>query len=40
MVHEGKWQLVKTGDGNMLAIPPRMEMFHQLARGPDARTAA
>jgi hypothetical protein len=34
MVHEGKWQLVRSDDGRMLAIPPTHN-FHRLARGPD-----
>jgi hypothetical protein len=40
MVHEGKWQLVRTGDGEFLAIPPTMDMFKHMARGPDVGTAA
>src|SRR4029077_4835375 len=35
MVHEGKWQLVKTDDGQLLAIPPQLERFQHLARAPD-----
>jgi hypothetical protein len=35
MVHEGQWQLVKTDDGNLLAIPPQLDLFQRLARGPD-----
>jgi hypothetical protein len=34
MVHEGQWQLVRTDDGSMLAIPPQLDMYQQLARGP------
>ena len=34
MVHEGKWQLVRSDDGRVLAIPPATE-FQRLARGPD-----
>jgi hypothetical protein len=34
MVHEGGWQLVKSEDGNMLAIPPTIS-FGISARGPD-----
>jgi hypothetical protein len=40
MVHEGGWQLVKTDEGQMLAIPPQLEMYRQLARGPGVKTAA
>jgi hypothetical protein len=40
MVHEGKWQLVKTDDGKFLAIPPTMDLFTHLARGPDVGKAA
>jgi hypothetical protein len=39
LVHEGKWQLVKTDDGQMLAVPPQMDLFQQLARGPDIEAA-
>src|SRR6267378_4045 len=34
MVHEGRWQLVRSDDGRMLTIPPVTEYQH-LARGPD-----
>ena len=34
MVHEGKWQLVKSDDGRVLAIPPTVT-FGMPARGPD-----
>jgi hypothetical protein len=34
MVHEGQWQLVKTDDGNILAVPPQLDLYQQLARGP------
>lgn len=33
MVHEGNWQLVKTDDGKMLAIPPQLDLDQLLARG-------
>jgi hypothetical protein len=26
MVHEGQWQLVKTDEGNILAIPPQLNL--------------
>jgi hypothetical protein len=35
MVHEGNWQLVKTDDGGILAIPPQLDPFGQLARHSD-----
>ena len=35
MVHEGKWQLVKTDDDQILAIPPQLDLYQQLARGSD-----
>jgi hypothetical protein len=38
MVHEGKWQLIKTEGGKLLAIPPQMDLFARLARGPDTET--
>lgn len=34
MVHEGRWQLVRSDDGRMLTIPPVTE-YQRLARGPD-----
>ena len=34
MVHEGQWQLVRTDDTNFLAVPPQLDMYQQLARGP------
>jgi hypothetical protein len=45
MVHEGKWQLVKTDDGQMLAIPPQLDLYQRgpqagLARGPGDEAAA
>jgi hypothetical protein len=33
MVHEGNWQLVKTDDGQILALPPQLDLYGQLARG-------
>jgi hypothetical protein len=38
MVHEGRWQLVKTDDGNMLAIPPHLDLF-AAARSPGHQVA-
>jgi predicted restriction endonuclease len=34
LAHEGNWQLVKTHDGEIMAIAPTMT-FGPLARGPD-----
>lgn len=39
MVHEGKWQLVKTDDGRLLTVPPAMDMF-AAARSPGGPVAA
>jgi hypothetical protein len=39
MVHEGGWQLVKTDEGELLAVPPQIDLFHHLARGPDTQAA-
>jgi hypothetical protein len=39
MVHEGKWQVVMTGDGQVLAIAPTTDMFHHLAQGPGVNAA-
>jgi hypothetical protein len=38
-VHEGGWQLVRTDDGRLLAIPPPPD-FGPRARAPGVRTAA
>jgi hypothetical protein len=35
MVHEGNWQLVKTDHGQILAIPPQLDLYEQLARHSD-----
>ena len=40
LVHEGKWQLVKTDSGAILAVPPLLDFFRQLARGADPEDAA
>jgi len=40
MVHEGGWQLVKTEDGEFLAVPPQLETLQYYARGPDTNEAA
>jgi uncharacterized protein DUF222/HNH endonuclease len=39
MVHEGRWQLVKTDEGQVLAIPPTWDLYQQLARGPGVKAA-
>jgi hypothetical protein len=39
MAHEGRWQLVRTDEGKMLAIPPTWDTF-ALARGPDSAAVA
>lgn len=33
MVHEGKWQLIKTESGGLLAVPPQIDLFARLASG-------
>ena len=40
MVHEGGWQLVRAEGNRMLAVPPTMDIYQQLARGPDVEAAA
>jgi hypothetical protein len=35
MVHEGRWQLVRTDDGRLLTVPP--QTFSTTARAPDGR---
>jgi hypothetical protein len=35
MVHEGRWQLVKTDDGQLLTIPPTFGFATHSARDPD-----
>jgi hypothetical protein len=39
MAHEGRWQLVRTDEGKMLAIPPTWDTF-AVARGPDSAAVA
>jgi hypothetical protein len=43
MAHEGHWQLVKTDDAKILAIPPQLDIFgkffRQPARGPGTSAA-
>ncbi|HYR53468.1 MAG TPA: DUF222 domain-containing protein, partial [Methylomirabilota bacterium] len=39
MVHEGAWQLVRADDGQMLAIPPRMDGPLPRTRGPGEEAA-
>jgi hypothetical protein len=39
MVHEGKWLVVKTDDGQVLAIPPQMDLLMHPARGPSVTAA-
>jgi hypothetical protein len=34
MAHEGKWQLVRTDEGEFLAIPPQLDIYQRFARGP------
>lgn len=38
MVHEGRWQLVKTDDGGVLAIPPTFDLY-AAARSPGGQAA-
>lgn len=35
MVHEGQWQLIKTDDGRILAIPPQLDLHQRLTRSSD-----
>jgi Domain of unknown function (DUF222)/HNH endonuclease len=35
MVHEGQWHLIKTDEGNLLAIPPQLDLFQRLAGASD-----
>jgi hypothetical protein len=39
LVHEGKWQIVRTDDGQFHVIPPQLEIFQNLARGPGQQAA-
>src|ERR1700682_1774322 len=38
MAHEGKWQLVKTGDGQFLAIPPQLDIYQKFWRRPEVQS--
>ncbi|HLQ17239.1 MAG TPA: DUF222 domain-containing protein [Candidatus Eisenbacteria bacterium] len=40
MAHEGKWQVVKTDEGEILAIPPQLDIHQRYARGPDVEAAS
>jgi hypothetical protein len=33
LVHEGKWQLIKTDEGEMIAVPPQFDLFERLSSG-------
>jgi hypothetical protein len=33
LVHEGKWQLIKTDDGELIAVPPQLDLFERLTSG-------
>ena len=35
MAHEGKWQLVKTDDGTLHAIPPQLDLYQRLTRADE-----
>jgi hypothetical protein len=39
MVHESRWQLVKAGEGQMLTIPPTMNLFLRPAAAPGVQAA-
>jgi Domain of unknown function (DUF222)/HNH endonuclease len=40
MVHEGKWQIVMSEKGDVLTLPPQLDAFTNLARGPGVDSAA
>lgn len=39
MVHDGGWQIVRTGDGEYLVTPPQLDVFGHFARPPGRRAA-
>lgn len=39
MVHEGGWQIVRTEDRSYSVVPPQLDRFSAMARGPDTRAA-
>jgi hypothetical protein len=39
LVHEGKWQIARTEDGQYVTVPPQLDTFQHFARGPDAEMA-
>jgi hypothetical protein len=39
MVHEGGWQIVQVDGGPLRAIPPTLDFYQRLARGPCTATA-
>jgi Domain of unknown function (DUF222)/HNH endonuclease len=40
MVHEGRWQLIRTDGGGYLTVPPTLASFGQQARAPDVGAVA
>lgn len=39
MVHEGGWQIVRTGKTDYVVTPPQLDVFGHFARGPDEMVA-
>ncbi len=33
LLHESKWQLIKTDDGEMIVVPPQLDLFERLTSG-------
>ena len=40
MVHEGRWIIVRGDHDRFMVIPPQMDLFGRLARGPDVGAVA
>lgn len=39
MVHEGRWQLIRTDEGQFVTVPPQLDLLSRFARGPDTSAA-
>jgi len=38
MAHEGKWQLVRTDEGEFLAVPPQLDIYQKYWRSPEVQS--
>jgi hypothetical protein len=40
MLHEGSWELIRSDDGRVIAVPPIADFVPDRARPPDSIPAA